>query len=71
MMMKRAKIFKTERIEVVSLGNGLAYEIHDNWDKVSAFVQGDDAAALRDELDCFPDGFPLEAFYLEQIAIRQ
>lgn len=69
--MTRVTIFHSPRYDLVSVGNGVAYELHDNELRISAFVQsGDDAAAFRAEFDSFPEDLPLEAFCEEQLAIR-
>ena len=68
--MTRVTIFHSARYDLVSVGNGLAYEVHDNKLHVSTFVQGDDASDFRAEFDAFPEDVPLEAFCEEQIAIR-
>lgn len=66
--MYRVTIFHSERYDLVSYGNGLSYAVHDNKAKVSAFVQGDDAAAFREEFDAWPGDYA--DFCAEQIAIR-
>ena len=68
--MTRVTIFHSARYDLVSVGNGLAYEVHDNKLRVSAFIQGDDASDFRAEFDSLPDEYPYEAFCEEQIAIR-
>ena len=70
--MRRATIFHSDRFDVVSYGNGLSYAIHDNINKTSAFIQGeDDVAQFRAELDSFPEDLPFDDFYAEQISIRE
>jgi hypothetical protein len=72
--MTRVTIYHSNRFDVVSYGNGLSYAIHDNIRRVSAFVQGDDAADFRDELEAWENAFPetcYDEFYAEQIAIRE
>jgi hypothetical protein len=72
--MNRVNIYHSDRFDVVSYGNGLSYAIHDNINHVSAFIQGDDVAEFRDELESWETMFPsvpYDEFYAEQIAIRQ
>lgn len=72
--MTRTIIYHSDRFDVVSYGNGTSYAIHDNINKVSAFVESDEAEAFRDELEVWENLFPhthYDEFYVEQIAIRQ
>jgi hypothetical protein len=67
-------IFHSDRFDVVSYGNGLSYAVHDNINKRSMFVHGDDATQFRKELEAFeiadPEK-PYDDFYAEQLAIRE
>lgn len=69
--MTRVVIFHSERFDLVSYGGGTAYALHDNIDKRSMFVQGDDAEIFRAEYDALPDDFPYDDFCAEQLAIRE
>lgn len=72
--MTRVTIYHSARFDVISYGNGLSYAIHDNINRVSAFVQGDDAIEFRRELEQWESLFPsthYDEFYAEQIAIRE
>lgn len=72
--MTRTIIFHSERFDVVSYGNGVSYAVHDNIARKSMFVDGDDAAEFREELEAFEEAFPerhYDEFYSEQLAIRE
>lgn len=69
--MKRAVVYHSERFDLVSYGNGLAYALHDNIMRKSMFVQGDDATAFRDEWNAYPEDLPFDDFFVEQLAIRE
>jgi hypothetical protein len=69
--MTRVTIFHSDRYDLVSYGNGLAYAAHDNQGKVSFFVQGDDASDFRDEFDAWPEDIATDDFLAEQFAIRE
>jgi hypothetical protein len=72
--MTRTIIYRSERFDVVSYGNGLAYAVHDNVNRRSMFVQDDDATAFREELEQWEALFPTthyDEFYTEQLAIRK
>jgi len=56
--MSRVVIYHSEAFDLVSYGNGLSYALHDNRNKKSLFVQGDDAAKFRRELDSWEANFP-------------
>ena len=50
--MTRIRIYAaTPGYEIISHGNGLAYEVIRSGDFASVFLQGDDAATFRAELD--------------------
>ena len=72
--MTRCIVYHSSVFDLVSYGNGIAYALHDNVNRKSLFVQGDDAAQFRDEWIAFesvcPDA-PLDGFFAEQIAIRE
>lgn len=72
--MTRIIVYHSARFDLVSYGNGMSYALHDNARKVSAFVQGDDAADFRAEWEAYEAAFPegaLDDFFAEQIAIRE
>lgn len=72
--MTRTIVFHSNRFDLVSYGNGLAYALHDNIARKSMFVQGDDAAEFRAEWQAFENACPeapLDSFCEEQIAIRE
>lgn len=72
--MTKTTVYHSDRFDLVSYGNGLSYTLHNNINKRSMFVQGDDAADFRKELEDFenvcPEA-PLDGFFGEQIAIRE
>ena len=65
-------VYSSDRFELVSYGNGMAYALYDNI--ATMFVQGDDAAEFRQDWEqfetCSPDA-PLDGFFAEQLAIRE
>ena len=73
--MKRVVIYRSNRFEVVSYGNGMSYAVHDNTNKQSMFVLScDDATEFRNELEVFEATFPnasYDDFYAEQLATRR
>lgn len=74
MKMTSVVIYHSDRFDVVSYGNGFSYAVHDNITQRSMFVEGDDAAQFRAELDDFERVFPeapYDDFYAEQLAIRE
>ena len=60
--MKRVHIFHSDKFDLVSYGNGLSYALHDNINKNSLFVQGDDASDFRLALDHYEHYFPETPF---------
>lgn len=52
-MANRVTIFHSNKFDLVSYGNGLSYALHDNSNKKSLFVQGDDATDFRNILDLY------------------
>lgn len=68
--MTRVVIFHSARFDIVSYGNGEAYAVHDNPEKRSMFVQGDEATEFRAEFDAWPADLPIDDFCEEQLAIR-
>lgn len=56
--MKYQTIMHGERYQLVSYGNGVAYEIREKDKTTSLFVQGDDATTLKQELDAIEAAFP-------------
>lgn len=68
--MTRVVIFHSARFGLVSYGNGEAYAVHDNENKRSMFVQGDEATDFRAEFDAWPEDIPTDDFCAEQLAIR-
>jgi hypothetical protein len=56
--MKRITIISTERFDLVSVGNGLHYELFDNDVEESTVFVGDDAVRFREELDAFEAAQP-------------
>lgn len=72
--MTRNHVYHSDRFDIVSYGNGLSYALHDNINKMSMFVQGDDAAEFRAEWEAFEEAnpeAPIDWFCEEQIAIRE
>lgn len=70
--MSRVIVYHSDRFDLVSYGNGLSYELHDNASKQSVFVQGDDASAFREQWEAFENACPeasLDGFFAEQIAL--
>jgi hypothetical protein len=60
--MRRVSIHNGE-YQVVSVGNGFAYEIIRNGDFASCILQGDDATAFRQRLDAAGNGDTVCADY--------
>ena len=60
--MKRAVIFHSDKFDLVSYGNGLSYALHDNVNKKSLFVQGDDAIDFRNIVELYETKNPEMAY---------
>jgi hypothetical protein len=56
--MQRVEIARANGFHLVSIGNGLAYELGCNGERGSVFVQGDDAAEFRATWDGLETVFP-------------
>lgn len=56
--MRSATIHNLPDWQVISYGNGLAYEIAHKPSAKTLFFQGDDAVIFRDQLDGLTDGPP-------------
>lgn len=58
--MRAVIIQQSPQFVLTSYGNGTAYKLENTGEALSVFVQGDDAATFRDELDkfesCNPEG---------------
>lgn len=65
MYTKRVTIVDTDRWEIESLGNGLAYRIHDKQEGSLGFVQDEDAREFRKLMDDMDHvrGIPESCFY--------
>jgi hypothetical protein len=51
--MRQVTIYKSAPFELVSLGNGTAYELTRHDDGASIFWQGDDATELRQNIEAY------------------
>lgn len=56
--MKKVTLADGKRFRLISYGNGLAYSLEDKGTGRSVFLQGDDAAAFRSELETLETAHP-------------
>ncbi len=59
--MKQVTVKKTDNYELISHGNGLAYELNNTAVKRSVFLQGDDALQFETELETWEKYHPYKA----------
>jgi len=56
--MRQVVIMQSDRYELTSYGNGLAYRLRNKERGRSLFVQGDEATSFRDELNAIENANP-------------
>jgi hypothetical protein len=49
----RITIFSSELFDIVSYGNGYSYAFHNNKEKKSLFMQGEDAETFRNDIEAW------------------